>query len=217
MQWEWRVSFQIVAQRNNASITRRATRVGREGISELRVADVEPGWSFATSREGKYLVLMRTGDSLWSQTNEAKLLDIASQKTYDIGSGLRHTGARSFRFTRGDSELMTCLLDRRIDRTRDTEMTVSVWRLDSDTPKICSTNQVLVTDAAHIETIETSQFVRSMGWIVAGLYRVRESSKKPASAGIRCHSQASFQDRMGLLYRILVHPRTQSSQVWPRF
>jgi hypothetical protein len=96
-------------------INKIATTAPQGDCSELLLIDAEPTWSFVASYAGRYLVLMRSGIEGRSRTYEAKLLDIGSRKTYDIASGLRHTGPRSFHFTRGDNELVTFLLGPRFE------------------------------------------------------------------------------------------------------
>ena len=163
--------FRVVTQDSHTKINRIATIEPQYYRSELLVVDAKPEWSFVASYTGKYLVLMSRSGSWSSRTYEAKLLHIESQKSYDVASRLRHSGPGSFHFTRNDTELVTFLLGPRLERSCHADMTVSVWRLDSDVPQICSTSHFLVVDATHPETINNDPVCtidgRDRGWIVS--------------------------------------------------
>lgn len=159
--------FRIVTHDGYTRINWVSTTTSRDTRFELLVIEAEPGWSFVASYTGKYLVLM----GCRFRTNETKLLDMESRKTYDITSRLRHTGPQSFHFTRGDTELVTFLLGPRHERSCYADMTVSVWRLDSDVPEICSTGHALVVDAWNAEIDNNDPFCTTdgvdRGWIVS--------------------------------------------------
>ena len=162
--------FRVLTQDGHTRINRIPITALKDDDSELLMVDIEPGWSFVASCAGNYLVLMR-GDR-WSSTNyEARLLNIESQKMYDIASRLRHTGSGSFHFTHGDNELVTFLLGPKLERSCHVKLTVSVWRLDRDVPEICSTCDFLAVDRMHPDIWNNDPVCTTngvdRGWIVS--------------------------------------------------
>ena len=163
--------FTTMAHDGHTRINRMAVNALGNDVLEPLVLSIEPEWSFLASNTGRYLVLMRCGKMFGSINTEAKLLDVELQRTHDITSGMRHTGARSFHFTRDDNELVTFLLGPRLNFSRHANMQVSVWQLNIEVPKICSTGHLPAIVASHIATVGTGPVCTidgvDRGWIVS--------------------------------------------------